>query len=125
MPPVSSNSARRSSDSLQLNRRATPGSHQTGSIAVLVTTAEPFACSTLPSARSRPADIASRTSGMSMCALVTAMVGRTSYPCAISARNASATTAPYGSIDTIFVGSPHCGYGPTGSVGIVFVRSGL
>ena len=57
---------------------ATPGSHQTGSIAVFVTTAEPFASRTRPSATSRPAAIAPCTSGMSMCALVTAIVGRMS-----------------------------------------------
>jgi len=35
-----------------------------------------------------------------------------------------ASTAPYGSIDTIFSGSCHAGYGPIGSVGAVLVRSG-
>ena len=78
MPPVSSNSARRNSPSSTPKRFATPGSHQTGSIAVLVTTAEPFASRTFPSGFNRPAAIASRISGRSMCALVTAIVGRMS-----------------------------------------------
>ena len=78
MPPVSSNSARRRSASAHPKRFATPGSHHTGSIAAFVTTAEPFASRMRPSARRRPAAIASRTSGMSMCALVIAIVGRMS-----------------------------------------------
>ena len=78
MPPVSSNSARRRSASVQPNRFATPGSHHTGSIAALVTTAEPFASRMRPSACNRPAAIARCTSGMSMCALVIAIVGRMS-----------------------------------------------
>ena len=42
------------------------------------TIADPFASRTLSSAASRPAAIAVRTSGRSMCALVTAIVGRMS-----------------------------------------------
>jgi hypothetical protein len=53
MPPVSSNSARRSSPSPTLKRRATPGSHHTGSSATLVTAAEPSPSSTLPSTARR------------------------------------------------------------------------
>ena len=123
MPPVSSNSARRRSASLQPKRFATPGNHQTGSIAALVTTAEPFSSSTRPSGSRRRKAIAVRISGMSMCALVTAIDGRMSQPVSSNPPNASATIAPQGSIDTIRWASVHCGYGPIGSVGEVFVRS--
>ena len=78
MPPVSSNSTRRRSPSSTPKRFATPGSHHTGSIAAFVTTADPFASRMRPSGASRPAAIAACTSGMSMCAFVTAIVGRMS-----------------------------------------------
>ena len=78
MPPVSSNSARRRSASLTLKRSATPGSHHTGSIAILVTAAEVSSSSTVPSIARRWNAIACLISGRWMCALVTAIVGRMS-----------------------------------------------
>ena len=78
MPPVSSKSARRSSPSPTLKRFATPGSHQTGSIAILVTAAELSGNSTLPSTCRRWKARACLISCRWMCALVTAMVGRMS-----------------------------------------------
>ena len=78
MPPVSSNSTRRSSVSLQPKRSATPGRCHTGSTAALVTSAPPEGSSTLPSGLSRPFWMASMISGRITCALVTAMVGRMS-----------------------------------------------
>ena len=78
MPPVSSNSTRRRSVSLQPKRLATPGRYQTGSIAALVTMAAPPAVRNLPSGFRRPVCSASITSGRITCALVTAMVGRMS-----------------------------------------------
>ena len=78
MPPVSSNSARRRSASLTPKRLATPGSHHTGSIATLVTTADASSSSTLPSIDRRWNAIACLISGRWMCALVTAIVGRMS-----------------------------------------------
>ena len=123
IPPVSSKRLRRSAASLQPKRRATPGSHQTGSMAALVTTAEPFSNSTLPSAFSLPAWIADLISGSSMWALVTAMVGRMSTPAAICSRKTSATTAPNGSSETMRSASNHDGCGPMVSVGRVSVRS--
>ena len=49
MPPVSSNSTRRRSVSLQPKRCATPGRYQTGSIAALVTSAAPLGSRIWPS----------------------------------------------------------------------------
>ena len=123
IPPVSSKSVRRSSASVQPKRCATPGSHHTGSTAALVTTAEPLLQSTSPSGLSRPAAIAAWTSGMLICALVTAMVGRMSMPAVIASPKTSATIAPKGSRETIRPASDHCGYGPIRSVGVVSVRS--
>ena len=69
-------------DVIQLFEDATPGNHHTGSMATLVTTAEPLSSSTRLSVRlqgkSRWKAMAWRISGRSMCALVTAMVGRMS-----------------------------------------------
>ena len=109
MPPVSSKSARRSSASLTPKRRATPGSHQTGSTAILVTAAEPSSSRMRPSGFRRWKAMAWRTSGRWMCALVTAMVGRMSMPAAICSAKTSATSAPHGSIETMRSGSDHCG----------------
>ena len=78
MPPVSSNSVRRSSVSEQPKRAATPGRYQTGSIATLVTSAAPPSRRTRPSATSRPLSDRLDHLGQSMCALVIAMVGRMS-----------------------------------------------
>ena len=125
MPPVSSNSTRRRSVSVQSNRRATPGRYQTGSSAALVTRAAPLDSSTVPSGTSLPWRTASTISGRITCALVTAMVGRMSWPAANSSANTSATVAPHGSRLTILPGSLHCGYGPITSVGAVSVRSAL
>ena len=54
MPPVSSNSTRRRSVSLQPNRCATPGRYQTGSMAALVTSAAPLG-SRMPAVGAQPA----------------------------------------------------------------------
>ena len=54
---------------------------------------------------------------------MTAMVGRTSSPPAISSANASLTMCPQGSKETIRSASAHCGQGPMGSAGAVSVRS--
>ena len=78
MPPVSSNSARRRSASLTLKRRATPGSHHTGSTAILVTVADASSSRMRPSMARRWKAMACLISGRWMCALVTAMVGRMS-----------------------------------------------
>ena len=124
MPAVCSKSARRSADSFTSKRAAIPGSHQTGSMAALVTRTSPATERMSPSGLRRPAAIAARSSGMLMCALVTAIVGRTSAPAAISEAKAEATRWPQGSSDTILPGSVHCGCGPMGSAGAVSVRSG-
>ena len=55
-----------------------PGRYQTGSIAAFITRTLPRAETMSPSARTRRAAMASRISGMSIWARVTAMVGRTS-----------------------------------------------
>ena len=65
-----------------------------------------------PSGVSRPAAIASLSSGMLICALVTAIVGRISMPAAIRWAWSSATRWPHGSSETIRSGSAHCGCGP-------------
>ena len=124
MPPVCSNSARRRSGTAMPNRRATPGRCHTGSMATLVTRTSPARVSTSPSGTSRPARIASFSSGMLMCARVTAMLGRTSWPAAISSPNISVVMCPHGSSETMAPGSLHCGKGPMAAAGRVLVRSG-
>src|SRR5256714_607477 len=69
MPPVSSKSARRRSASDTPKRLATPGSHHTGSIAILVTTPEVSSSSTRPSAASRRNAIPWPTTGPRAAAL--------------------------------------------------------
>jgi hypothetical protein len=124
MPAVCSKSARLRALSFTSKRLARPGRYQTGSMAALVTRTSPLRASTSPSGCRRPAATASFSSGMLMCALVIAIVGRTSAPAAISPANTEATTCPQGSIETILAGSAHCGCGPTRSAGAVSVRSG-
>ena len=62
------------------NLRAISGTYHTGSIAAFLTILCPPGRSIFPSGTSRPAAMASRVSGRSMCAFVTAMVGRMSKP---------------------------------------------
>ena len=84
MPPVCSNSVRRSLSSLTLKRSAMPGRYQTGSIAALVTAISP------PGAHDLAVDLdpflvpVDANSGIVSRALVIAMVGRMSRPSAIS-----------------------------------------
>ncbi len=124
MPPVCSNSVRRSDCSLTPKRSATPGSHHTGSTAALVTEISRPVCSTSPSIFSRPASTASETSGPVSRARVTAIVGRRSSPSPISLAKSWATRCPHGSSETILFGSLHCANGPTSTTGAVSVRSG-
>ena len=125
MPPVCSNSVRRSSLSVQPNRLATPGRYHTGSVAALVTAISRADLTILPSTvkpvrLDRVDDLGHVDVGLG---------DRDGRPDVVAlrpdtSRNASATTAPYGSIETIFSGSCHAGYGPIESVGEVLVRSG-
>ena len=67
-------------DSVVSNRLATSGKYQTGSMAALATTDCPVGSRIFPSGTNRPVRTASRHSGRSMWAFVTAIVGRTSHP---------------------------------------------
>jgi hypothetical protein len=78
MPPVSSKRARRRSASLTWKRRATPGSHHTGSTAIFVTAADASSMRMRPSTCRRWNASACLISGRWMCAFVTAIVGRMS-----------------------------------------------
>ncbi len=78
-------------------RSATPGRYQTGSIAALVTAHVAVLAQDLAVGLEPPGgDRARMISGMSMCALVTAMVGRMSQP---SARRSANTSPPDGPRD--------------------------
>ncbi len=124
MPPVCSNSVRRSASSFTPNRSAMPGRYQTGSTAALVTATSPVSFMIVPSTLSRPAATASSSSEMVSRALVIAMLGRMSAPSPISVRKSSAMRWPHGSSETMRPGSDHCGNGPTSTTGAVLVRSG-
>ena len=80
MPPVCSKRPRRSAASVRPKRLAMPGRYHTGSTAAFTTLTSPLAHRILPSGLRRPAAMASRSSGMLMCARVTAMEGRMSMP---------------------------------------------
>ena len=119
MPPVCSNRQRRRLDSATSNRSATPGSHQTGSTAILVTETSPASWTISLSTSSRPAAIAPWISGKVSRALVIAIEGRMSMPSAISSPKSCATRWPQGSSETILPGSPHCLCGPISQTGEV------
>ena len=66
---------------LKLKRFAKFGKYHTGSTAAFPVDIWPLSCYILPSAFNVPSLTISIISGMSICALVTAIVGRTSIPC--------------------------------------------
>jgi len=78
IPLVMRKRERRRFDSVVWKRRAISGRYQTGSIAALEQIDWPEGSRILPSALRRPDATASRHSGKSMCAFVTAIVGRMS-----------------------------------------------
>lgn len=75
---VSLNSACRNTCSEQPKRSAMPGRNHTGSMAAFVTRDWPSSFNTTPSGFRLPLRSDSFVSGKSMCALVTAIVGRIS-----------------------------------------------
>ena len=90
---------------MQPKRRLISGRYHTGSTAHLVTIDWPEAMRIFPSGLSLPDAIASRHSGKSMCAFVTAMVGRISNPLSRNFPYASVIMCPKGSIEDTFLGS--------------------
>ncbi len=110
--------------SVHPNLRAISGKYQTCSMAALEQMDCPEGRRILPSGTSRPAAIASRHSGKSMCAFVTAMVGRMSKPLLMYFLKTSVTTWPNGSMLAIFLGSDQDLCGPMVNTGRVSLRFG-
>mmetsp|Transcript_5105 Transcript_5105/g.16397 ORF Transcript_5105/g.16397 Transcript_5105/m.16397 type:complete len:200 (+) Transcript_5105:740-1339(+) len=127
MPPVCSNSLRRSASSSSLKRRATPGRCQTGSMEALMQETTPPSRRIVPSAESRPSRSASTISGMRASKREMAMEGCTLTPraraAAESAESGADTIAPHGSSATMASALYHEGYGPMVTTGSVLCRS--
>ena len=125
MPPVCSNSVRRSSPSDVPNRAATPGRYQTGSTATLVTEISPVSCRTAPSAFSRLALMAPRISGMFETRLGD-RDGRAGCRCRPRSppRRSRRPCGPMDRARRSCPGSDHCGCGPIVGrrMGVVQVR---
>eukprot|EP00553_Chaetoceros_curvisetus_P009436 CAMPEP_0204625452 /NCGR_PEP_ID=MMETSP0717-20131115/11211_1 /ASSEMBLY_ACC=CAM_ASM_000666 /TAXON_ID=230516 /ORGANISM="Chaetoceros curvisetus" /LENGTH=170 /DNA_ID=CAMNT_0051641159 /DNA_START=345 /DNA_END=857 /DNA_ORIENTATION=- len=114
----------RNCTSVHPKRLATSGRYQTGSIAALEQIDCPDDTRIFPSGINLPAAIASLHSGRSMCAFVTAIVGRISNPLSRYLENACVVKCPKGSILAIFLGLDHEGCGPILKTGEVSLRFG-